>query len=149
MQPRRPSHSPILAAAACGLSLVACSAPDNAATAETSQTSPNISALAGSHQVQGRTVLVRLPYYRDGNHVWVSAEDDAETGPFVFQTIDIEAGRGPGGTDVSVYEYEARGPGTGTLRFGLVPIGKSLIGPLDTRHQGSPFAVYAATVTVE
>lgn len=138
---------PIFAAAACGLSVIACSPREDAAAASASS-SRDLASLAGNHEVDGRIVRVRLPYYRDGNHVWVSG-DDTETGPWVFRTIDIEPGRGPRATDVSVYEFEARGTGTGILRFGLVPTGKSLIGPPDTRHEGAPLAEYVATVTVE
>lgn len=148
------THTPpvrliIIAAVACGCTVLACSRPEEADTAQSVSSSQDVALLVGNHEVVGRTVLVRLPYYRNANHIWVSADDDAETGPFVFQTIDIEPGRGPGGTDVSVYEYKARGAGTGTMRFGLVPVGKSIIGPPETRHEGPAFATYAATVTVE
>ena len=149
MPPRLNVGLPILAAAAGGLLVMACSPPQDATSAEPQPTSQDVASLAGSHQLQGRTVLVRLPYHREANQIWVSAEDDAEVGPFVFQTIDVEPGSGPGGTDVSVFEYRAEGPGTGTLRFGLVPAGKSLIGPPETRHKGEPFASYTVTVTVK
>ena len=58
-------------------------------------------------------------------------------------------GAGPDGTDLAIFHYEADGAGTATLRFGLVPAGRTLIGPEDTRVEDpAAFPAYSATVAV-
>lgn len=103
----------------------------------------------GSHQLEGRTLTVRLPYRSRDNRLWVAGTDEADSAPFVFHGLDLLPGAGPDGTDLAIFHYEADGAGTATLRFGLVPAGRTLIGPEDTRVEDpAAFPAYSATVAV-
>ncbi len=130
--------------------LVACSGPpeDKPQAGEQEPAGQAQDALpAGSHQLEGRALTVRLPYRSRDNRLWVAGTDDADSAPFVFHGLDLLPGAGPAGTDLAIFHYEAEGAGTATLRFGLVPAGRSLIGPEDTRVE-DPAAVPAYSATV-
>lgn len=104
---------------------------------------------AGSHEVAGRTLTLRLPYRSADGKLWVAAQRTADTAPFFFRSLDVEPHAGPQGTDLAIFVYEADGPGTATLEFELVPAGKTRVGPAGAPylHDGPPAARYTATVT--
>ena len=104
---------------------------------------------AGSHAVAGRTVTVSLPYRVADNLAWVSATQAADARPFVFKGLEVKPGAGPGGADLAVFTYEADGPGSAKLKFGMVPAGKMLIGPETLVYKGEVLKTYEADVTVE
>ena len=104
---------------------------------------------AGSHAVSGRLVTVSLPFRTTDNLAWVTATKMAEARPFVFKGLDIQPGKGPGGTDLAVFTYEADGPGHAVLKFGLIPAGRMLVGPEDRIFKGEVVREYSADVTVE
>lgn len=100
-----------------------------------------------THSVSGRIATVSLPYRTADGLIWVSATKVSEAAPFVFKGIEIKPGGGPGGTDLSVFTYEADHAGTATLKFGLVPPGKMLVGLPSMVYTGPVAARYEATVT--
>lgn len=104
---------------------------------------------AGSHEATDRTLTVRLPYRSADGMLWVAAQRTADTAPFFFRSLDVEPHAGPQGTDLAIFVYEADGPGTATLEFGLVPAGRTLVGPAGAPylHDEPPAARYIATVT--
>lgn len=104
---------------------------------------------AGSHAVSGRTVTVSLPFRIADQLAWVSATPAADARPFVFKGLEIKPGGGPGGVDLAVFTYEADGPGSAKLKFGMVPGGKMLIGPESLVYTGEVLKRYEADVTVE
>jgi hypothetical protein len=130
--------------------------PTNATTAALESRDPAASpapaAVAGAlppptHSVTGRIATVTLPYRTADGLVWVSATKMSEAAPFVFKGIEIKPGSGPNGTDLSVFTYEAERAGMATLRFGLVPPGKMLIGLPSLVYTGPVTARYEATVS--
>lgn len=143
-----PRNAPLLALL---LLLAACTTEVGAdAAVEQSAASAQASDLpVGTHHVQGRTVVFRLPYRSAQGQTWVAGTDSPEDAPFTFQNLDVEPGAGPGGTDMAVYIYQADRAGSATLTFGLVPTGKTLIGPHDTRVDPASIPIYTATVTVQ
>ena len=123
----------------------AMSSPDPAGT---SAPSGAVGALPPpTHSVAGRIATITLPYRTTDGLVWVSATKVSEAAPFVFKGIDIKPGGGPNGTDLSVFTYEAERAGTATLKFGLVPPGKMLIGLPSMVYTGPVTARYEATVS--
>lgn len=103
----------------------------------------------GTHRLEGRIVTVRLPYRAADNLLWASATGVMEAAPFMFQDLDIQPRAGPQGTDLAVFTYKADKPGTATLEFGLVPVGKTLLGNGTTRFRDEPARRYSATVTAQ
>lgn len=134
----------LLALAGCGGRAVEVADGASAAPAAAASTLPG-----GSHEVQGRAVVFRLPYRSAEGRLWVAATSMAESAPFVFQGLDIEPGAGPGGTDLAVFAYQADRPGSATLEFGLVPASRTLLGPPETRVDRAGIPFYSATVTVQ
>ncbi len=104
---------------------------------------------AGSHAVSGRLVTVSLPFRTTDNLAWVTATKMADARPFVFKGLEIQPGKGPAGTDLAVFTYEANGPGHAVLKFGLIPAGRMLVGPEDRVFKGELVREYSADVTVE
>lgn len=104
---------------------------------------------AGSHAVSGRTVTVSLPFRTTDNLAWVTATKMAQARPFVFKSLDVQPGKGPAGTDLAVFTYEADGPGHAILEFGLIPAGRMLVGPENRIFKGEVVREYAADVTAE
>jgi hypothetical protein len=104
---------------------------------------------AGSHAISGRTVTVSLPFRTTDSLAWVTATKMAQARPFVFKSLDVQPGKGPAGTDLAVFTYEADGPGHAVLEFGLIPAGRMLVGPEDRIFKGEVVREYAADVTVE
>lgn len=102
-----------------------------------------------THSVAGRVATVTLPYRTADGLVWVSATKVSEAAPFVFKGLDIRPGAGPGGTDLSVFTYEADKAGATTLKFGLVPRGKMLIGLPSMVYTGPVTARYEAAVSAQ
>jgi len=102
-----------------------------------------------THSVAGRVVTVTLPYRSAEGLIWVSATKVSEAAPFVFKGLDIQPGAGPNGTDLSVFTYEADKAGATTLKFGLVPGGKMLIGPPSMVYTGPVTARYEAAVSAQ
>lgn len=100
-----------------------------------------------THSVTGRVATIVLPYRTADGLIWVSATKVSEATPFIFKGIEIKPGAGPGGTDLSIFTYEADRAGTATLKFGLVPPGKMLIGLPSMVYTGPVSARYEATVT--
>lgn len=105
--------------------------------------------VSGSHAVSGRTVTVSLPFRASDNLAWVAATKMADARPFVFKGLEVQPGKGPGGTDMAVFTYEADAPGHVRLEFGLVPAGRMLIGPDNLVFKGEVAKRYVADVTVE
>lgn len=101
----------------------------------------------GTHEIDGRTVTVRLPYRSADNLLWVAGSDLEQAAPYMFQSLDVEPKAGPDGTDLAVFVYRADRPGHATLRFGLVPAGKTLIGPPATRVDTTGIPVYSVDAT--
>jgi len=97
--------------------------------------------------VTGRIVTVTLPYRTADGLVWVSATRMSDAAPFMFKGLEIKPGGGPNGTDLSVFTYEADRSGTATLKFGLVPPGKMLIGLPSMVYTGPVTARYEANVS--
>lgn len=102
-----------------------------------------------THSVAGRVATVTLPYRTADGLVWVSATKVSEAAPFVFKGLDIQPGAGPNGADLSVFTYEADKAGATTLKFGLVPGGKMLIGPPAMVYTGPVTARYEAAVAAQ
>jgi hypothetical protein len=100
-----------------------------------------------THSVAGRVVTVTLPYRAADGQVWVSATKMSEAAPFVFRGIEIKPGSGPNGTDLALFKYEAERAGSATLKFGLVPAGKMLVGLPSLVYTGPVRARYDATVS--
>jgi hypothetical protein len=80
------------------------------------------------YAVVGKTATVSLPYRTSDHLIWVSATRMLEAEPWVFAGLEIKPGKGPNGTDLSVFTYKAEKAGSSVLKFGLVPPGKMLIG---------------------
>ena len=142
----RPART-LLCAGLLALLSSACSpSATEPATSASPQTLPT-----GNHEVIGRVVTVCLPYRSADGMLWVAAQHSADIKPFVFRNLDVEPHAGPQGTDLAVFVYEADGPGSATLEFGLVPAGKALVGPPGASylHEGPPAARYTAAVTVQ
>ncbi len=152
------------AAMVCALLLSACGgtanpgAPANDATTALAPADPAASAVptapAGplpppTHSVTGRIATITLPYRTADNLIWVSATKVTEAAPFMFKAVDVKPGGGPNGTDLSVFTYQADRAGTATLKFGLVPPGKMLIGLPSMVYTGPVTARYEATVTAQ
>jgi hypothetical protein len=134
----------LLALAGCGGQAAEGAGAASAASAEAASALP-----AGSHEVQGRAVVFRLPYRSAEGRLWVAGTGMAESEPFVFQSLDIEPGAGPGGTDLAVFAYKADRAGSATLEFGLVPASRTLIGPPETRIDRAGIPFYSTTITVQ
>lgn len=125
--------------------------PASAPAPGTAPASPQVIAAvpAGSHAVSGRIVTVSLPFRASDNLAWVTATKMADARPFVFKGLEVQPGKGPGGADLAVFTYEASGPGHAILKFGLIPAGRTLVGPPDEIFAGEIIRSYAADVTVE
>jgi hypothetical protein len=67
-----------------------------------------------------RVAEVRLPYRNREGRAWVAATDPAAAGPFALDKLTVRLDKGPRGTDLAVYTYIAREPGSGQLKFDLV-----------------------------
>ena len=102
-----------------------------------------------TYSVSGRVATITLPYRTADNLIWVSATKVSEAAPFVFKGVDVKPGAGPNGTDLSIFTYEADRAGTATLKFGLVPPGKMLIGLPSMVYTGPVTARYEATVSAQ
>ena len=100
-----------------------------------------------THSVAGRVATITLPYRTADGLIWVSATRMSDAAPFTFKGLDVKPGAGPNGTDLSVFTYEADRGGTATLKFGLVPPGKMLIGLPSMVYTGPVRARYEATVS--
>jgi hypothetical protein len=126
-------------------------APEPASAPQPGAQPPQVIAAvpAGSHAVSGRTVTVSLPFRAADNLAWVTATKMAEARPFVFKALDVQPGKGPGGADLAVFTYGASGPGHAVLNFGLIPAGRTLVGPEDQIFKGEVVRTYSADVTVE
>lgn len=103
----------------------------------------------GSTSVVGRTATVSLPFRTSEGKAWVSATRVAEAQPFVFKGLEVKPGAGPDGSDLAVFTYEASGPGSATLKFGLVPGGSMLIGPEAMVYKGPVDRRYETTVSAK
>ena len=100
---------------------------------------------APSVKVTGRTAAVSLPYRSGDGLVWVSATRTSELGPYIFKGLDLQMGAG--GADVAVFTFQASGPGSAVLKFGLVPPGKMLIGPPSLAYKGPVAKTYQTKVS--
>lgn len=138
-------------AAATALVLASCSASarqDEASTsAEADAGATAIAALPNpSYVVNGRTVVVRLPYRTRDGHLWIDADPSASSGSLMFSSLDIEPRGGPDGTDLAVFTYTADRPGVATLKFALTPAGRT-IAP-DLAGRSGVASRYEPTITV-
>ena len=97
----------------------------------------------------GRTATISLPYRTADHMMWVSATRVMDSGPFAFKGLDIRPGGGPGGTDLSVFTYTADKAGSATLKFGLAPPGKMLIGPPALVYKGPVAQTFEAKVSAK
>lgn len=95
----------------------------------------------------GRTTVVSLPYRTADGLIWVSATRVSEASPFTFKGLDIKPNGGPSGTDLAVFTYTADRSGSATLKFGLVPPGKMLIGPPTLVYKGPVAATFQTKAT--
>ena len=100
-----------------------------------------------THSVAGRVATITLPYRTADGLIWVSATRMSDAAPFTFKGLDVKPGAGPNGTDLAVFTYEADRAGSTTLKFGLVPPGKMLIGLPSMVYTGPVSARYEATVS--
>ncbi len=91
--------------------------------------------------------MVSLPYRSSDTMIWVSATRMSEAAPFLFKGLDIRPKGGPSGTDLAVFTYAADTAGSATLKFGLVPPGKMLIGPPALVYKGPVAATFQTKVT--
>ena len=133
-----------------GAALAACSASSGDASLRAASVEEAAASIAGlpppTYSVNGREVVVRLPYRTRDGYLWVDADPNAMTGPFMFTNLDVEPRGGPGRTDVAVFTYLAEGPGRATLRFALTPVAK---GPApELVRRGDVAARYEVAVTV-
>jgi len=139
----------------CGGGSSVSAAANDAASAVTSgdpAVAPVATAAAGAlppptHSVTGGIATVTLPYRTADGLVWVSATRMSDAAPFVFKGVEIKPGSGPNGTDLAIFTYEAERAGTATLKFGLVPPGKMLVGLPSLVYTGPVTARYDATVS--
>ena len=122
-------NRPVLATIASILSLAAMPEGALAKSAATPAKSAAAPASVAKVVTSGRTVTITLPYRTKDNLLWVSASRVMEMAPFMFRALDIKPNAGPGGTDLAIFTYVADRAGSTTLKFGLVPPGKMLIGP--------------------
>lgn len=102
---------------------------------------------APSVKTTGRTAMISLPYRTSDTVVWVSATRVSEAAPFMFKGLDIKPKGGPAGTDLAVFTYTADRAGSATLKFGLVPPGKMLIGPPTLVYKGPVSSTFQTKVT--
>ncbi len=100
-------------------------------------------------RVSGRTAVVSLPLRLSQHWVWVSATRMMDTAPFTFSALDYRPGAGPGGADLAVFTYVADKPGSTTLKFGLVPAGKMLVGLPSMTYKGPVAARFEAKVSAK
>ena len=98
-------------------------------------------------KMTGRTATISLPYRTADKVIWVSATRMWEATPFTFKGLEIKPGGGPGGTDLSAFTYTADKAGSATLKFGLVPPGKMLIGPPTLVYKGPVASTFQTKVT--
>jgi hypothetical protein len=132
------------------LLLAACSAEGQQAEQgrNTDKSSRIANVPAPSHVLEGRNLVIHMPYRRAGKQTWVAGNRAGETGPFRFIGSNVVPdGAGPG-VDIYTVSYEATQPGSAAMRFALVPAGKTLVGPKKTVFEGTPTSEYTAEVTV-
>jgi hypothetical protein len=103
----------------------------------------------GSFTVAGHAVTVSLPYRKAEGWSWVGATRMSQLAPLTFKGLAVKEKAGPGGTDLAVFSYEASGPGTPTLTFGLVPNGQMLIGPPTMTYKAPPAKTFQAKIVVK
>ncbi|WP_297799383.1 hypothetical protein [uncultured Brevundimonas sp.] len=99
------------------------------------------------HEVEGRKLTVNLPYRASSWYLW--AADDENEGPFTFKSLDNLPGAGPQGTDLAVFIYEADGPGSASIKFGLNTVTRDGPTPPEQMRSGQSKAYYVANVEVE
>lgn len=99
------------------------------------------------YELEGRKLLIKLPYRGEDWHMW--GGDMEGTGPFVFKTLDVIPRGGPAGTDLAVFEYEATGPGTGHFSFGLTQVSEDGPTPPEQRRMGLSKATYKPVIDVK
>ena len=95
----------------------------------------------------GRTAVVSLPYRTSDGMVWVAGSRMTEAAPFMFKSLDLKPHGGPMGTDLAVFTYVADRGGSATLKFGLVPPGKMLIGPPTMVYKPAPAQTFSTKVS--
>ena len=101
-----------------------------------------------SHHITGRTVTVSLPYKGHAQMLWLAAQRDEDIAPFTLQSIDHGPLQGDREYGVTTYVYTSPQAASAVLRFALIPAGKTLFGPAETRFESKPSRNYTATVTV-
>lgn len=97
--------------------------------------------------VTGRTATIALPYRSADKLAWAPATGAADSQPFMFQSLDLRPGAGPGGTDLAVFTYAAGKAGSAVLKFGLAPVGKVLIAPPGAVYKGPFSATFQTQVS--
>ena len=104
---------------------------------------------SGTTSLEGKVATISLPFRTASGKMWVVATRTADAAPFSFKGLDVKPGAGPDGTDLAVFTYEADKAGSATLKFGLVPGGKMLIGPDALVYKGPVDKRYETTVTAQ
>jgi hypothetical protein len=129
-------------------SLAGCGSADSPNGAEDTASPASAAVPPPSHQVNGRTVTVSLPY--DGRKLWAwqLAQKEADIAPFTLDDITAGPLNGAGPLGVTSMTFSAQKPGTAELKFWLIPADKLIFGPPAYRFQGEPKQVYTAKVSV-
>ncbi len=140
--PKSTQNAPIVAPAA-----TVAASPTATQAAAAAPNAPGADLPAPTLQVNGRTATITAPVRLAEGWMWVSATTLEQVAPFLFKGLDIQPGAGPGGSDLAVFTYEARAPGSTTLKLGLVPAGKMLVGQPGLVYTGPVASRFEAQVT--